>query len=98
MTRREMIGALAALPLAAQGSRMRNIGGAPAGFPVRSRAGRGAPGGFDFVAHCHNLGLGVVETRLPSTEPDAVRKFRTRAEELQLRVILDVGYPRDEAG
>jgi sugar phosphate isomerase/epimerase len=99
MTRREVIGALAALPLAAQqGSQLRNIGGAPAGFPVRSRAGRGAPGGFDFLAHCHNLGVGVVETRLPSTDADAVRKLRTRAEELQLRVILDVGYPRDENG
>jgi sugar phosphate isomerase/epimerase len=94
-----MIGALAALPLAAQGSQMRNIGGAPAGFPVRSRAGRGSPGGFDFMAHCHSLGLGVVETRLPaSTEPDAIRKFRDRAEQFHLRVILDVGYPRDESG
>ena len=99
MTRREMIGALAALPLAAQGSQMRNIGSAPAGFPVRSRAGRGSPGGFDFLQHCHNLGVGVVETRLPaSAEPDALRKFRDRAEQLHLRVIMDVGYPRDESG
>ena len=50
MTRRQMIGTLAAIPLAAQDSPiLRNIGGAPAGFPVRSRAGRGSPGGFDFV-------------------------------------------------
>jgi sugar phosphate isomerase/epimerase len=99
MTRREMMGALAALPLAAQGSQMRNIGGAPAGFPIRSRAGRGTPRGFDFLEHCHNLGLGVAETRLPpSTEPDGIRKFRERAEGYNLRIILDVGYPRDENG
>jgi sugar phosphate isomerase/epimerase len=94
-----MIGTLAALPLAAQGSQMRNIGGAPAGFPVRSRAGRGAPGGFDFMAHCHSLGLGVVEMRLPALlEPSAIRLIRDRAEQFHLRVILDVGYPRDESG
>jgi sugar phosphate isomerase/epimerase len=102
LTRRQTIGALAALPLAAQNDAkdkpLPNIGGAPAGFPVRSRAGRGAPGGFDFLEHCRHLGLGVVETRLPSTDPEAVRKLRDRAEQFHLRVILDVGYPRDESG
>ena len=78
--------------------RMKNIGGAPAGFPIRSRAGRGGAVPFDFVEHCHTLGLGVVETRLPSTDPAAIKTFRQKIEATRMRVILDVGYPRDEAG
>ena len=77
---------------------MGTIGGAPAGFPIRTRAGRGAAQRFDFVEHCHSLGLGVLETRLPSTDPEAVAAFRRRIESYGMRVILDVGYPRDEAG
>ena len=57
---------LAVEPLQAQTppKHLPNFGGAPAGFPVRTRAGRGGAKPFDFVEHCHSLGLGVVETRL----------------------------------
>jgi sugar phosphate isomerase/epimerase len=100
LNRRELFGAMAAATLAAQDGPkpMRNIGGAPAGFPIRSRAGRGGAKPFDFVEHCRTLGVGVVETRLPSTEPEAIKAFRQRIESYRMRVILDVGYPRDEAG
>jgi sugar phosphate isomerase/epimerase len=100
MTRRALLAAGAAsLVLSAaekplRDSPLRNIGGAPAGFPIRSRAARGgAP--FDFVEHCHGLGLGVVETRLPSTDAGA---FRQKIESYGMRLILDVGYPRDVSG
>ncbi|HEX3875802.1 MAG TPA: sugar phosphate isomerase/epimerase family protein [Bryobacteraceae bacterium] len=103
MTRREVFGLLAALPMLAQDKQdqnkvLRNFGGAPAGFPVRSRAGRGAPGGFDFVGHCHSLGLGVVETRLAGASPEAIRTFRARIDSYGMRAIFDVGYPRDANG
>src|SRR5580704_15065561 len=107
MTRRQMLraaGAASALlslkPGWAQpsGKPMRNMGGAPAGFPVRSRASRGGAKPFDFVEYCHSLGFGVVETRLPPTDPDSVKAFRQRIEAYNMRVILDVGYPRDDAG
>lgn len=75
-----------------------NFGGAPAGFPVRTRAGRGGAKPFDFVEHCHSLGLGVVETRLANTEPETVKTLRQKVEGYHMRLILDVGYPRDEAG
>ena len=80
------------------GKQLPNLGGAPAGFPIRARAARAGGKPFDFVEHCHNLGLGVVETRLPSTDPEATQAFRKRIEGFHMRVIMDVGYPRDEAG
>ncbi|HTS26341.1 MAG TPA: TIM barrel protein [Bryobacteraceae bacterium] len=75
-----------------------NLGGAPAGFPMASRAAREANQPFDFVEYCHNLGFGVVETRLDLTNAEAVRQFRQRIEAFHMRAILDVPLPRDEAG
>jgi 3-oxoisoapionate decarboxylase len=101
LTRRAMLTAGAAAVLAtrrAPAQQMRNIGAAPAGFPIHNRAGRGGAHPFDFVEHCHELGVGVIETRLPSTDPEAVKAFRQKLENYHLRLILDVGYPRDEAG
>ena len=70
---------------------LRNFGGAPAGASP-SATGLGA---YDFVEHCHNLGLGVAETQpTPTLSPAA---FRAHAESLQMRIIMDVSYPRDEA-
>ncbi|MGO9259291.1 MAG: sugar phosphate isomerase/epimerase family protein [Bryobacteraceae bacterium] len=102
MTRREMIGSAAAalLPLAgarAQAAQLHNMGGAPAGFPAQARAAREANRPFDFVEHCHNLGFGVVETRLASTEPDAIRKFRDRLETYRMRAIVDAPLPRSDS-
>ena len=94
VTRRTMLAAGAGSVLtSAQGQQglMRNIGGAPAGFPIRSRVAQP----FDFIEHCHSLGLGVVETRLPSGDP---RTFRKKIEAYGMRVIIDAGYPRDENG
>jgi sugar phosphate isomerase/epimerase len=106
-TRRQLLGAAGAAsallslkPGWAQpsGKPLRNMGGAPAGFPVRSRASRGGAKPFDFVEYCHSLGFGVVETRLPPNDPESIKAFRQKIEAYNMRVILDVGYPRDEAG
>lgn len=77
---------------------LRNMGGAPAGFPVVSRAARAGNKPFDFVEHCHNLGFGVVETRLDLNNPDAIKEFRQKIEAYHMRSILDVPLPRDESG
>ncbi|MBS1854914.1 MAG: sugar phosphate isomerase/epimerase [Acidobacteria bacterium] len=101
ITRRTALTVTAGAFLAGRGfsaEAMRNIGGAPAGFPIRTRAARGRGETFDVVEHCHELGLGVVETRLSSTEPAAIGALRRRIEDWGMRLILDVGYPRDEAG
>jgi sugar phosphate isomerase/epimerase len=89
------------------GKQLRNMGGAPAGFPAHSSGGRGgARGGggrgpaFDFLEYCHSLGFGVAEATprpLPG-DADAIRAFRTRVEQFNMRVIWDVGFPRNEAG
>jgi 3-oxoisoapionate decarboxylase len=103
MTRREMIGGAAAalLPLVAAradgGAQLKNMGGAPAGFPAHSRAARESGQPFDFVGHCHNLGLGVVETRLTSTDPEAIRQFRDRVESYHMRAIVDTPLPRSDS-
>jgi sugar phosphate isomerase/epimerase len=99
MTRRELLGAAVAAASqlkAATSGPLRNIGGAPAGFPVRTKAARAAGQPFDFVDYCHGLGLGVVETRLP--QQSAPAEFRRKVEGYGMRVILDVGFPRDESG
>ena len=102
MTRREIL-AVSALPLvraAAQSADkpFRNLGGAPAGFPIHSRMARETHQPFDFVDYCHGLGLGVVETRLDLSKPDAAHALRQKVEGYNMRVILDFPLPRDEAG
>ena len=102
MTRREWIqgAGVALLPLAgarAEAARMPDMGGAPAGFPANARAAREANKPFDFIEHCHNLGFGVVETRLTSTDPAAIRQMRARLETWQMRAIVDVPLPRTDA-
>ncbi|SPF31669.1 exported hypothetical protein [Candidatus Sulfopaludibacter sp. SbA4] len=76
---------------------MPNMGGAPAGFPMHSRAARGGGPPFDFVDYCHRLGFGVVETRLASSAPEEVKKFRDRIETFHMRVIMDLPLPRAES-
>jgi sugar phosphate isomerase/epimerase len=67
-------------------------------------AGRGQGGGggranFDFLGYFHSLGFGVAEGARPATNEAAdITAFRTRVEQYNMRVILDVGYPRDENG
>jgi sugar phosphate isomerase/epimerase len=102
MTRRELLAATA-LPLASAVAQtsdkpMRNLGGAPAGFPVHSRMARDSGKPFDFVEYCHSLGFGVAETRVDLSKPDAIRAFRDKVERYNMRVILDIPLPRDEAG
>ena len=56
---------------------MRNMGGAPAGFPIRSRAARGGSKPFDFVEYCHSLGFGVIRRRLrPPTRSPSKRSVK----------------------
>ncbi len=102
MTRRDFAAAAAAAlcsgaSSAAEEPVLRNMGGAPAGFPVRSRAARDQGHPFDFVEYCHSLGFGVVETRLNTADEAAVKDLRRKLDAWQMRVILDVPLPRDEA-
>ncbi|HEY2015571.1 MAG TPA: TIM barrel protein, partial [Bryobacteraceae bacterium] len=106
MTRREMLAAagsasawLLAQPAEAQMAvrPMANMGGAPAGFPIRTRAAREGNKPFDFLEYCHTMGFGVFETRLPSTDLAEIKKFRQRVDSYNMRVIMDVPLPRTEA-
>ena len=98
MTRRDIlktIGAATVIRATGAAQTLPNLGGAPAGFPMwRRTTGQGA----DFVEHCHELGLGVVEAGRPPADPDAARKLRDRLERYHMRAIFDVGFPRDENG
>ncbi|HLK62492.1 MAG TPA: TIM barrel protein [Bryobacteraceae bacterium] len=106
MTRRQMLqatGAAAAWlsvePVSAQVmGQFHNLGGAPAGFPMASKAARQGNQPFDFVEHCHNLGFGVVETRLDLTPPNVAKGFRKKIEAYHMRAINDIPLPRDESG
>jgi 3-oxoisoapionate decarboxylase len=105
ITRRQILGtagaasAVLSLRLAeSQGKQLRNMGGAPAGFPIRSKHARETNQPFDFVEYSHNLGFGVVETRLPAMDAQAIQKFRQRLETYNMRAIADIPLPRDEGG
>ena len=65
---------------------------APTGFGLHRRA---QP--VDLVDLAHELGLGVVETRLTSNDADAVKTLRAKVEGYGMRVILDTPLPRSES-
>lgn len=73
------------------------------GAPARGAGGGGRGSGgpaFDFLEFFHSLGFGVGEVTprpLPA-DADAVKAFRTRVEQYHMRIIMDVSYPRNEAG
>ena len=71
------------------------LGGAPTAFAMRMRAGRACGQRFDIVEHCHNLGLGGVQTNPPSTDPEAIRTFRARLERYNLHLICDPRLPKE---
>jgi len=103
MTRRQLIAAAAGSAPAwlsrraeAQAKPRLGLGGAPSGFPQQTRALHAANPQADFIDLCHFLGLNGTETRLTSTDADAIRKLREKAEAYDLRLILDVPLPRDE--
>ncbi len=75
---------------------LKNLGVAPAGLPVRSRAGRGGTLKFDYVEHCHSLGVGVVEMR--AIAADEAPGFRRKMEAYHMRAIGNVPLPRDASG
>lgn len=104
MTRRQILQGAGAAPAwlssrsaAADAPRLRNMGGAPTAFSLRSRGARQSSQPFDMVEHCHSLGFGAAQTRLPSNDPEAVRKFRQRVEGYNMRSILSAPLPRHES-
>jgi len=60
------------------------------------RANSQAKPPLDFVDYCHGLGLGGVETRLTSNDPESVKLFRQKLESYDMRAILDIPLPRTE--
>jgi len=75
------------------------MGGTPTAFSIRQRSGGGRAGGarFDIVEHCHSIGLAGVQTNPPSTDPEAVKKFRARLEAYNMHLICDPRLPAQES-
>ncbi len=74
---------------------LRNFGGAPAGFPVRFRVAREGGKPFDFVEHCHDLGMGVVEMRPETLDANTAATLRKKVDGYGMRLILDIRLPRN---
>ncbi|HTS61924.1 MAG TPA: TIM barrel protein [Candidatus Acidoferrales bacterium] len=93
MTRRQMLGAAAAVfartSVGSEKPRSPNLGTAPTGFGLHRRV---QP--IDPVDLTHELGLGVVETRLAGSDADAAKALRQKVEGFGMRVILDTPLPR----
>jgi 3-oxoisoapionate decarboxylase len=73
------------------------MGGAPTAFWQRIQAGRASGQTFDILEHCHKLGLTGVQTNPPSTDPDAIRVFRTRIERYHMHLICDPQLPHQKS-
>jgi sugar phosphate isomerase/epimerase len=73
------------------------MGGAPTAFALAMRAGRGGGSPFDIVEHCRGLGLGGVQTNPPSTDPEAIKKFRARLEGYNMHLICDPRLPQQKS-
>ena len=95
---KNMGGAPAGFGAHSSGGRGRQ-GGPPRGATPGGGRGPGGRPAFDFLGYFHGLGFGVAEGARPaSNDPDAIKAFRDRVEQYNMRVVMDVGYPRDENG
>ncbi len=72
------------------------MGGTPTAFALRARAARASGQPFDIVAHCHDIGLGGVQTNPPSTDPEAIKEFRRRLEAWNMHLTCDPRLPREK--
>ncbi|MBM3727521.1 MAG: TIM barrel protein [Acidobacteria bacterium] len=52
---------------------------------------------FEFLEHCNGLGAGGVQLSITTWEPEALKKFRARAEQLGMYIEIFAGLPRDPA-
>jgi sugar phosphate isomerase/epimerase len=73
------------------------MGGTPTAFALRMRASRGGGQPFDMIEHCHNIGLAGVQTNPPSTDPDAIKKFRARIEGYNMYLVCDPRLPHKKS-
>jgi len=105
MTRREAIKITAAAPaaLAAMGqakaatpNRLR-MGGTSTAFSIRAQYLKKQGKVFDQLEHCHSLGMGGCETRLPSFEPADIKAFREKLEKYDMYLNADgLRLPKDK--
>jgi 3-oxoisoapionate decarboxylase len=77
------------LPARAQQGKTR-LGGAPAAFRLRAQGAGGGGKPFDIVGHCHQLGLGGVQTSLAAIDPDSAGQLRKRVEGYGMQLVLGV--------
>jgi sugar phosphate isomerase/epimerase len=97
MTRREILAMAgvapawfaATLPLGGAQQGKTRLGGAVEAFHLRAQgSGGGRP--FDMVEHCHQLGLGGVQTSLGAIDLDTAKALRKRVEGYGMRLVLAV--------
>lgn len=102
MTRRQLLNASLAMPLAgAAGAAtssskvLKNMGSAGPGLGARIQA---AGKSWDIVEYCHEKGLGAAHTSLPADlNPEAVRKLRDQIEKYDMRLTVGMRSPRTVA-
>ncbi|MGA2721768.1 MAG: TIM barrel protein [Bryobacteraceae bacterium] len=97
MTRREVLAMAGAAPVwfsaayplgRAQQQGKTRLGGAPAAFSLRAQSGGGATS-FDIVEHCHQIGLGGVQTSVEVMELDGAIEFGKRVAGYGMQLILE---------
>lgn len=87
----------AALKTVASAQSSPRMGGTPTAFAVRAMAARGGGKPFDMIEHCRSIGLAGVQTNPPSTDSEAIKKFRQRLENYNMHLVCDPRLPRQES-
>jgi sugar phosphate isomerase/epimerase len=74
----------------------RGMGGTLTAFMLHFMAARGGTTPFDLIEHCHSIGLAGVETNPPSTDPEAIRKFRQQLQSYNMHLVCNLRLPKEE--
>ena len=75
----------------------RRMGATLTAFILHFMAARGGEAQFDMVEYCHGMGLAGVETNPPSTDPEAIRKFRQQLERYNMHLVCNLRLPNEES-
>ncbi len=80
----------------AASSEQKLMGSTLTAFILHFMASRGAEKPFDMIEQCHNMGFAGVEMSPPSTDPEAIRKFRQQLERHNMHFVCNLRLPKEK--
>jgi len=86
----------ASAEISAASTGYKRMGSTLTAFILHFMASRGSETPFDMVEHCHGMGLAGVEMSPPSTDPEAIKKFRQQLERYNMHLVCNLRLPREK--